>query len=150
MIAVIGIGSPFAGDSLGLQLVEQLKLRFANQPEVTFKLLDRPGPLLLEAMRGFDRVLLVDALLGEPPGTLRVLAIDDLLDNAGGVSSHAFGVAETLALGRQLAMLPANLTVWGIGAAPDAAPDVRELERLAGQLLQRLTGWLQNRTAGSN
>jgi len=55
------------------------------------------------------------------PGTVRRLDPTELSLRAENLSSHAFGVAETLALGARLGQLPPELHLFGIemGAAPD-------------------------------
>jgi len=118
-VRVLGIGSPIAGDDLGWRLAEALErlglLRYFPTGMVHINLCDRPGSLLLPAMRGARLVILLDAMRsGAPPGTVRRLDMLELDDSTGLLSSHGFGVAETLALGRALEDLPPRVLIYGI------------------------------------
>ncbi len=123
---VIGIGSPYGDDSLGWQAVDALEASGirARYPAnwLSLRRLDRPGPLLLEAMAGEDLVLLIDAMYsGARPGTVKRLAAEELELMDGAVSTHGFDLATTLELGRRLAQLPDTLIIVGIemGAVPE-------------------------------
>lgn len=124
-VCILGIGSPFAGDDLGWLLAKALERsslpRYFPAGMVHIRLCDRPGSLLLPAMRGARLAILLDAMRsGAPPGTLRRLDMLELDDSAGLLSSHGFGVAEALALGRALEELPPRVLIYGIetGQAP--------------------------------
>jgi len=137
-VALIGIGSPFGDDTLGWQVLDALRKRPLLLPEyeVAFEKADRPGPGLLEYMQGFDVAVLIDALdAGLPPGTVKLLGQDDLAKIELPASTHSLGVAEALALGQTLQMLPERLYLLGVqmGAQPGEAALVAvwaELNRL--------------------
>lgn len=119
-VAIIGVGSPFGDDQLGWQAVEWLmhsglSQRFSHM-HLAFNQADRPGALLLEQLRGTDAAIIIDAMQsGAVPGTLRAFTLEQLLAQPSGLlSSHAFGVAQTLALGASLGGLPRMLRVLGI------------------------------------
>lgn len=112
---IIGVGNPDRGDdaagrlaarrlsSLGLDAVEH----------------SGEGTALLEAWSGAGRVILIDAVVtGAPPGTITVWDARNvpLPRQAFRGSTHAFGVAEAVELGRALDRLPASLTIYGIEA----------------------------------
>ena len=113
-LCIIGIGSPYAEDSLGLRLIQRLARR-ELPPWVEFRALDRPGLALLERMQGFERVILLDLLPQLASGEIRELALDELECQASPLSDHSLGVAETLALGRVLGDLPRSLRILGLG-----------------------------------
>ena len=128
-VRVLGIGSPFAGDDLGWRLAEALErvglLRSFSTGMVHINLCDRPGCLLLPAMRGAHLAILLDAMRsGAQPGTVRRLDMLELDESTGLLSSHGFGVAEALALGRVLGDLPPRVLIYGIetGQAPSLPP----------------------------
>jgi hydrogenase maturation protease len=114
-VVVIGIGSPFGADTLGWQVVEQLK---SQQPSlnnnVRLETCDRPGTLLLDYMKGARKAILVDAIEGGTPGNVRSISKESLLQHATLKSSHQIGVAETLALGEKLCLIPHELLLMGI------------------------------------
>ena len=135
-VRILGIGSPFAGDDLGWLLAEALERaglpRHFPAGMVHITLCDRPGSLVLPAMRGARLAILLDAMRsGAPPGTLRRMDMLELDDSAGLLSSHGFGVAEALALGRALEELPPRVLIYGIetGQAP-SPPPLSDLEAL--------------------
>lgn len=116
-IVLIGVGSPFNDDTLGWQLLDALQQELATLPgyEWVFEKADRPGPVLLERMKGYKRAVLLDALdAGLSPGTIQVLRKEELAQIQRPASSHAIGVAEVLALGERLQMLPSELYLLGI------------------------------------
>ena len=103
-----------------------------------------------------DTVTVVDAVVGggEVGDIVRVEAHDTEIDTAvPRTSSHSFGVAEAIALGRQLGELPRRLVVYGIegrrfGVGAKMSPEVRAaVEALVGHL--RGSGWASS-PAGSS
>jgi len=126
-LRIIGIGSPFCGDQLGLQAVAllQQETRLSSLPvEPQFLVLDRPGSGLIEYFTGAGAVVLIDAMQsGQPAATVQRLNSDELLHQAGLPSSHSLGVAETLALAEALGALPQQLFIYGIEAGEAALPE---------------------------
>ena len=108
---VIGVGNPDRGDdAVGWWVVDRLK----GSCEVARSSGDPAG--LIEAWRGYDRVMVVDATRsGLDPGTVWTA---DLLAGplpAGAVaSSHGLGPVEAVELARALGDLPLELTLVGI------------------------------------
>ena len=73
---------------------------------------------LLDRWAGFDRLVLIDAVVsGGEPGTTRRYGPDAPFAEGAGASTHGFGLAAALALGRALGRLPERVEVWGIEAA---------------------------------
>ncbi len=101
----------------------------------------RDGLSLLEAWRGCEDVILIDAVVtGAPPGEiLRWDGADaSVIADPVRSSTHAFGVAEALKLARALGRMPARLTIYGIEArqfqmgsslTPEVAAAVEKLAR---------------------
>jgi hydrogenase maturation protease len=127
LLRIIGIGSPFSGDQLGLQAVTllQQETRLSFSPfEVDFLALDRPGSGLIDYFTGAEVVVLIDAMQsGQAVATVQRLNGDELLHQAGLPSSHSLGVAETLALAEALGALPQQLLIYGIEAGEEAVPE---------------------------
>jgi hydrogenase maturation protease len=129
-VRILCIGSPSEPDNLGFLAAHTLTGHF-DRAKVEVMALDRPGPRLIEHMRGADTVILVDAVKsGAPPGTLHRLegrALDGLV--AHHTSSHGFGLAETLALAEKMQELPLHLKFVGleVGRTPPSSGEIVHL-----------------------
>ncbi|MEW6131674.1 MAG: hydrogenase maturation protease [Pseudomonadota bacterium] len=129
-VRILCIGSPAEPDNLGFLAAHALMGKF-DPEKVEVVALDRPGPRLIEHMRGADTVILVDAVKsGAPAGTLHKLegrALDGMVMHH--TSSHGFGLAETLALADRLGDLPKHLKFIGLeaGAKPFSADEIAQL-----------------------
>jgi hydrogenase maturation protease len=150
--AILGIGSPFGDDRAGWLVIDALQVavdaRVLAGAGIHIAALDRPGAALLEHMRGFDCVVLVDAMRSGAPGTIIAIDLDEL-KTAGLWSSHALGVAEALALGATLDALPPEVLLFGIATgagnlverdlrAPVSEPVRRGALHLAAELAEAL------------
>src|SRR5512139_3501442 len=123
-VAIIGVGSPFGADRLGWRVIDALEqcVRRNNYPEIHIEFIqaDRPNALLLPLFDKADAAVVIDAMqAGLPPGTVRILTPDQLNRESGFLSSHGFGVAESIALGASLGQLPESLTIIGIEMGDD-------------------------------
>jgi hydrogenase maturation protease len=120
-VAVIGIGQSLRGDdAAGLEAVclwQRTHTDTSRRSDVSVELISQPGPDLLEALRGADSAVLVDALRpGRQPGAVRQLEIEDLESaSTNSPSLHGWGVMETLALGRAIEALPQGLQLRCLG-----------------------------------
>ena len=154
-VRIVGIGSPTAGDDLGWRLAEALRAadigRGFPDGAVDIVVCDHPGHLLLGVLAGLHLAIIVDAMRGgAAPGGLRRLDMDDL-DEIGAWTSHGFGVAGILALGRALGVLPPRVVLYGIEAGPPAcmpSPSVW-VAQCEGALREEIGQALVNRTEGS-
>ncbi len=115
-VRVIGVGSPVAGDTIGMQLVEQLRedVRWQQREEIEWLVLERPGAALLHYFEDVETVCLVDALAGAQGDRPLRLTLDDLLAENAPISSHHLGVSETLQLASVLQQLPPRLFIYGV------------------------------------
>jgi hydrogenase maturation protease len=114
-ILVVGVGNPDRGDDGAGVLAAQL-LRGRLPAGVALEEC-RGDPLgLLDRWKGCDACLLVDAAAGDRPGRLHRFDAHAarLPTTLSPTSSHAFGLAETIALGRALGLLPPHLVVHAI------------------------------------
>ena len=137
IIKVIGIGQRLRGDdAAGLEAVRQwLETCQARHgiPNVQVELAELPGISLLNLLEGSRFAILVDAVhSGASPGSVHILDEGQLAAfTQASKSAHGWGVAETLALGRQLGSpgMPDKLVVIGIEAGQlnmgaDLSPEV--------------------------
>ncbi|MGB7845853.1 MAG: hydrogenase maturation protease [Candidatus Acidiferrum sp.] len=112
----IGVGNPFRGDDgAGRAVVQHLRREIPPGVKVVEETGD--GAELLEAWKGADCVILVDAVQsGAPPGTIHRLdaRMEKLPAWFSRASTHSFGVAEAIELARMMGDLPAKLIVYGI------------------------------------
>lgn len=143
MLHVIGIGSPFGDDSIGLLLIDELRRTEILQPylgqELELLQLDRPGAALLTQLERMDRVVIIDAVVsGGVVGQLHCWSDPATVEqNCGFCSSHGFGLAQSLSLGRALGSLPPQLQVFGVEISPPEV-DVVCAHQLRHQLRQQL------------
>ena len=144
---IIGLGSPFGDDRVGWHVATELAARLPAQ-RARVRCLDRPGPALLDAMAGYRDGILIDAAqTGRAPGTIlrrrpAQLAASMAAGRSVG-SSHVLGLAETLALGNLLGLLPPRLTLYLISIDPAATDDTEgpltpPVARAAGAVVERL------------
>jgi hydrogenase maturation protease len=129
-VRILCIGSPHEPDNLGFLAAHTLMGHF-DPAKVEVMALDRPGPRLIEHMRGANTVILVDAVKsGAAPGTLHRLeghSLDSLV--AHHTSSHGFGLADTLALAERMEELPPHLKFIGleVGENPPSSDEIVRL-----------------------
>ncbi len=115
-VLVIGIGNPFRSDDrAGLEVARQIKRSAKDR----LKVLEFAGnPLaLLDAWKGYDEVLLVDAVSSKSrPGTFQIInAVQQKIPaSLFNTSTHNMSVAEAIELARNLGRLPEQLLVYGI------------------------------------
>ncbi len=112
---LIGAGNAWRGDdAAGLHLVQRLRRRL---PGVRALELSGEAAELLEAWRESELVVVVDAVSsGAPAGTLHRFdaTAEPLPARLLTRSTHGWGVAQAIELGRALGRLPRRLIVYGI------------------------------------
>jgi hydrogenase maturation protease len=148
-LLVVGIGNPDRGDdAIGPIVARLLAGRVA--PDVV--VLERSGDMvgLIEDWSGRDGVILIDAAaMVKAPGTVyRFDLLHDVLPTGLTLAStHAFGVADAVALARALGRLPGRLIIYAVegtefapGAAP-GAPVVAAAEPVAVRIAEELDRW---------
>ncbi len=135
---VLGVGSPFGADRLGWLAIDALRSRLDGAFDL--EACDRPGARLLALMRGRERVVIIDAVMGDiGAGSLHCLRPEQLSSSTA-PAVHGFGVAEAVALAGVLGELPPELTLIGIGAGRgDAVPNV-DWDALAALVQDQPTG----------
>jgi hydrogenase maturation protease len=113
---IIGVGNLYRGDdAVGILIARKLKK--LNLNNVCVKELSGEGTSLMEAWKGFDRVIIADAVSsGASPGSMRRLDVlkESIPANYFSCSSHNFGVAEGIEMARTLDQLPKSIELFGI------------------------------------
>jgi hydrogenase maturation protease len=105
-VSVIGIGQDAAGDdAVGFHVIAALKdRRCRSQIQLHAA---RDAMHLLDLVDGIDLVIVVDAIVGPPPGSIQVLDLEDVSrEPRGGFSSHGIGVGQAIALAREVLAHP--------------------------------------------
>ena len=133
--AIIGIGSPNDGDELGWQIIDKLqqdeRINRLKEKGLSLFKLDRPGIQLGEHMKGYDHVLIVDAIkLGTTKRSFVCIDGSQLGATASQISSHETGVVESVALLKSLELMPERVVVVGVSVVDD-----EEIERIMDMFL---------------
>jgi len=116
---VIGIGNPvLTDDSVGLEVARAIRERLVDDSIAATAELCCGGLRLMEAMAGYDRAIVIDAMVtGRRPGTVRVVGQRDLPETRNTHSTHDGSLAVALELGRMAGLsLPREISLWAIEA----------------------------------
>jgi hydrogenase maturation protease len=138
---VIGIGNTVrTDDSVGIQAVRRVAEAIRGRSGVTAQELPVGGMRLMEAMVGYDRAILIDAIQteGGTPGAISKVSAVELLQSRNAHSLHDSSLAVAIELGRMTGLsLPRDITAWAVEAAdvddfgehltPDVAKAVPEV-----------------------
>lgn len=117
---VLGLGNPIlSDDGVGIRVAEELKGRLSQQ-EVTVDETSMAGLDLLDALVGYDRVIIVDAIqtVGGKAGQVYRLDPEALDTTRHATSAHDVNFATALELGRRLGLaLPRQIVIFAIEVA---------------------------------
>jgi hydrogenase maturation protease len=150
-VRVIGVGNRWRGDDaaglLGARRLRDLAPEGAEVAE-----LEGEPISLLDAWEGAEAVIILDAVSsGARPGTVhRVDALTERLpEPLSGPSTHTFGLAEAIELGRALDRLPRRLIVYGIEGERFEAGEglTRAVERAVGEAATAVIDELRTSTS---
>jgi hydrogenase maturation protease len=137
---IIGVGNEYRGDdAVGLIVARRLKERLGDS--VTILEQSGDGAALMEAWRGAETVIIIDAVMsGAAPGTIRRFDASAHLIPKGAFrcSTHACGVAEAIELARALCNFPQHLVIYGIEGKnfADGVGLSAEVEKAAGEAVR--------------
>jgi hydrogenase maturation protease len=113
---IIGLGNEYRSDDAVGRVVAR-KLHAESLDGVRILEETGEGATLIEAWRGADFVILIDAVHsgGEPGAIYRIEAhAEEIPRSFFHYSTHAFSVSEAVELARALGQLPQRLVVYGI------------------------------------
>jgi len=112
---LLGIGNEYCGnDALGIIIAHRLKEFF---PEYDLKTGAFSGIDFLDAIEGYDEVIVIDSLLKSdtPAGSLIEIKLEDFVGLKSFSYLHSMNLATAIELGRQLNLkLPAGIKIFGI------------------------------------
>jgi len=147
-VLVLGVGNPIlSDDGVGIHVARELKKK--EIPGVDVEELAASGLELLDIVRGYDEVVIIDAIQtkGGNPGQLHVLEEKDFEKAIHGSSPHGINIATALALGRKLVPeeMPKRVVFFAVEAedlvnvSESLTPKVREaLPRIVDQVRKEL------------
>jgi hydrogenase maturation protease len=138
---VIGLGNPIlADDSVGIRVVRDVATRCAGWRGIDTVELPAGGLRLLDAMEGYDRLIMVDAMVSPDlpvPGRVHRLKPGDLRCTWNAVSLHDMSLETALALGALADLhLPTHIDIFGIEGANLVSFD----EELTGDVARAVPG----------
>jgi len=114
---VAGLGNPILGDDgVGWLIASKLLQEEKIPSDVTIECLALGGISLMESLIGYDRAILIDAIVTHqaPIGSVMFFKLEDLPNPSLGhtSSAHDTSLHDALCIGRELsAHLPADITV---------------------------------------
>ncbi len=117
---IVGLGNPIlTDDGVGVYVAWELASRLANCANVTITEASVGGLRLMELMTGYDRAILIDAILDDaPPGTILRITIDDLKDRSPTqhiASAHDANLTTALNTGLRMGFhLPTEIIIYAI------------------------------------
>ncbi|ROQ89525.1 HyaD/HybD family hydrogenase maturation endopeptidase [Desulfosoma caldarium] len=151
-ILVLGVGNVLLKDEgLGVHLVRRLEAAYDFSENVRLMDGGTLGLRLLDPIAQADHVIVIDAVQrGADPGTVQKMSADDLSKKVTFKNSiHQLDLVETLAyaevLGQRptcviVGMEPLDIEPWGITLTPPVAANMKELEVLVLEEIQKAGG----------
>jgi hydrogenase maturation protease len=150
-IKVIGVGNAWRGDDAAGLLVAR-RLQADHLPQVQISECLGTVSAIQEAWQDAAGVIVVDAVVsGGPPGTIHRFEAHGVgmpVQLSRSPSSHGWGVAEALALGRLFQELPPALIIYGIEGknfdpGQDVSPEVAAaIPEAARRIRREIQAWL--------
>lgn len=117
---VIGLGNPIlSDDAVGVNVARQLRIALMDSDTVEIKELYAGGMRVMDAVAGFDKAVIIDAMRTGlyPPGTIRLIPLSELGTARNLASTHDTNLLTALELGGMLGMvMPHEVKVFGIEA----------------------------------
>ena len=116
---IIGMGNRLlSDDGVGIAVAHAVAECLKPRMNIAVTELHTGGIRLMEAMAGFKRAVVVDAMLsGAPPGTLQRFDPKEFVTTKNTFSSHDTDFATAYDLGKMAGVvLPEQLSFWGIEA----------------------------------
>ncbi len=124
---VVGLGNPIlTDDGIGVIVANKVEkaLGSLDLDSVTVTEASVGGLRLMELMVGFDRVILIDAILssnGAKPGTIQFMSLEDLSDispTQHSACAHDTSLITALELGKHLGLnLPEDIIIYAVEVA---------------------------------
>ncbi len=145
-ILFLGLGNPIlSDDAVGLRVVEEIQELAGECGEVEFKTGCFGGLHIIDEIRGYDKVVIVDAIVrGGEPGTLYKLSLDDLDGTARLSSPHRINLPAAIKLGQKMENnIPEDITIYAVEAknltlfSTRLSPEIEARVRLIAEEIMR-------------
>jgi hydrogenase maturation protease len=118
---IIGLGNPvLSDDSVGIRVARQLGEQLGETGLVDVKEAYAGGLRLLDALTGYERATIVDAMHTKEniPGRIHRLTPENVHTTWNSVSVHDMSLSTALEMGALLNLpLPSHIDIWGIEGA---------------------------------
>jgi hydrogenase maturation protease len=118
---IIGLGNPvLTDDGVGIRVARQLDQQLGDTDMVDVKEAYAGGLRLLDAITGYDRATIVDAMRTQEnvPGRIHRLTRENVHTTWNSVSVHDMSLTTALEMGALLELpLPTQIDIWGIEGA---------------------------------
>ncbi len=149
---VLGLGNTILGDDgIGICVVREMRKTWAGHPQVELVEASLAGMVLLDVITGFDKVVVVDAIMTDdlnPAGFVYELTLDDLGELILPYASHALDLKTTIELGKRLGYkMPATIQIYAIKIEENTLFTEKltpPVEKVVPLLAERLTGELSS------
>jgi hydrogenase maturation protease len=118
---VLGLGNPIlTDDGVGVRVAEAVHANLPGKTDIDVTEVSVGGLTLMEAMIGYGRVILIDAIQknGDKPGTIHRMTLEDLhaispTQHSG--SPHDTNLITALEIGKQMGVrLPQDIVIYAI------------------------------------
>lgn len=120
---IVGLGNPIlSDDGIGVVVANALQHNLPDNSGVDITELSVGGLALMESMVGYDKVIIIDALMKDSgnPGQIHLFRINDLLKISPTQhinSPHQTNLSTALMLGKQMGLrIPEDITIIAIEA----------------------------------
>jgi len=112
-VLFFGLGNPIlADDAVGIRAVEELSKR-TESSSYDFKTGSIGGLKVLDEIQGYDRVVFVDAIIGDEPGRFYELPLERLSRSFHLTSPHSVNLITALELGKGLGLrMPREIKIY--------------------------------------
>jgi hydrogenase maturation protease len=115
---VLGVGNPILqDDGVGIHVIEEIRKKRISDSDVSFETAFTGGLNLLDMIRGYDKVILVDAIAEQnsTPGEVKRFSIQSAA-SLHSSNPHDVSLAEALTLAKELGdtALPEEIILIGI------------------------------------
>jgi hydrogenase maturation protease len=119
---IVGLGNPILGDDgVGWVVAEEVRKQLPAELPVEVDCLSLGGISLMERLIGYQRAILIDALISDQEeGSIIVSKLEELPNNSAFhlTSAHDMSLQNAMKMGRQLgADLPDEVMVVGVSAS---------------------------------
>lgn len=118
---ILGLGNPIlTDDGVGVLVAERVRSRLPEDTPIDITEVSVGGLTLMEAMIGYERVILIDAFqrLDGKPGTIHKMTLDDLKSispTQHSASPHDANLVTAIATGERMGLsLPKQITIYAI------------------------------------